>query len=247
MKNWKSNLIRVAAILVTLFSLQTVFAQAPPCSNKWFEVRPGSVIAGPLVQPGQHKIWIGRKDPQKGTISNWKSFVPFQVNAGTKYLAMLQANWTFAGLLANDVAIRSFPNPAANVGAIYYQNKSSDAWHAFCTQNIDAPPPAACDNLIGVWEGLSGDSQFREVIYITKASAGVAVRGDWFDKRTGARKGAFTSASYRCQNGHLFFHQSYTPKPDPRWAPDNDLELWTDGNTLFIKHRYGSSSIKRRT
>ena len=241
----KKGTFSLGALAAILFASQLGFSQ-PPCSNKWFEVRPGSVIAGPLVQPGPHKVWIGRKDPQKGTISSWKSFGPFQVNGGTKYLALLQANGAFGGLLANDVAIRNYSNPAGNVGAIYYQNKSSDAWYAFCTQLVNAPPPASCDNLIGVWEGLSGDSQFREVIYITRGANGLGVRGDWFDKRTGAKKGAFSSTNYRCQNGHLLFHQSYTPKPDSRWAPDNDLDLSTDGTTLFIKHRYGSSQIRRR-
>lgn len=110
----------------------------------------------------------------------------------------------------------------------------------------DQQNQGACSNLIGVWEGLSGDSQFREVIYITRGANGLGVWGEWFDRRTGAKRGAFSSSNYRCQSDHLFFHQSYTPKPDPRWAPDNDIELWTDGTTLFIKHRYGKSSIKRR-
>jgi hypothetical protein len=60
--------------------------QSPPCSNKWFELRPGTLSPGPIVKPGLHKIWLGKKDPRTGTITRWDSFGPFQVNAGTKYL-----------------------------------------------------------------------------------------------------------------------------------------------------------------
>jgi hypothetical protein len=98
--------------------------------------------------------------------------------------------------------------------------------------------------MLGVWEGLSSDKQFKEAIYITRKSNGEwVVWGEWFDNRTGVSKGAFTSSNYRYQNGHLFFHQIYSPKPDPKWASSNDLEIWAEGKTLRIKHRFGSSAL----
>lgn len=247
-----NNIRTIALAVMTVFGVlilsQTAKAQTPPCSNKWMEIHVGVLTPGPLVKPGLHKIWVGKKDARTGVVSNWKAYGPFQVIAGRKYLAVMQNQGSVSALLANDAAIGRYNSPAGNVSAIYYQNKAGNTGpYAICTELINTAQLSACSNLIGVWEGISGDNQFREVIYITEGANGLGVWGEWFDKRTGAKRGAFSSSNYRCQNGHLLFHQSYTPKPDPRWAPDNDLDLSTDGQTLFIKHRYGSSQIRKRS
>ena len=116
--------------------------QTPPCTNKWFEVRPGSLGPGPMLTPGMHKIWIGKKDPRKGTIYDWTSFGPYQVNGGTKYLVILRGYSAISGLLPNDAAIAGYSNPGKNVASIYYQNSAADGlWYAICTQLVNAPPP----------------------------------------------------------------------------------------------------------
>lgn len=61
------------------------------------------------------------------------------INGDTKYLATLEANGAFGGLLANNVAIRNYPNPAANVGSIYYQNKSSTNPRMRGTRSVPVP------------------------------------------------------------------------------------------------------------
>ena len=121
-------------------------AQAPPCSNRWFEVRPGSLAPGPLITPGMHRIWLGKKDPRTGTISNWTSFGPFQVIADSKYLAIIR-NEAVSNILRNDASLNMYNSPGKNVAAMYYQNDaSSNSWFAICTQLVagaqaPAPPP----------------------------------------------------------------------------------------------------------
>lgn len=123
---------------------ENVPAQTPPCSNKWFEVRPGSMIPGPLLKPGSHKIWVGRKDPQKGTVGNWNSFGPYQVDLGTKYLLILRGHGAISGLIPNDPAIARYSSPGKNVASIYYKSEAVDGlWYAVCTQLTTASPPVA--------------------------------------------------------------------------------------------------------
>lgn len=74
------------------------------------EISAGVLTAGPLLTPGMQKIWGGKKEPPKGTISTWRTFGPFQVAAGTKYLAII-TNGKMTSLLPNDVSLSSYGNP----------------------------------------------------------------------------------------------------------------------------------------
>jgi hypothetical protein len=138
------NRIRIAALAVmTVFGVlilaQTAKAQTPPCSNKWMEINVGVLTPGPLIKPGMHKIWVGKKDLRTGVVGNWKAYGPFQVIAGTKYLAIMQNQGSVSALLANDAAIGRYDNPAGNVGAVYYQNKAGNTGpYAICTQWVKA-------------------------------------------------------------------------------------------------------------
>jgi hypothetical protein len=134
------NTIRIVglAILALIGSLglaRVTPAQAPPCSNKWMEINVGVLTPGPLVKPGMHKIWVGKKDLRTGVVSGWKAFGPFEVIAGTKYLAIIQNRGAVSSLLANDAAIGRYSIPAGNTGAIYYQNKAGNTGpYGICTQ-----------------------------------------------------------------------------------------------------------------
>ena len=132
-KNNKVKFVSLGAVIVMLFLTGLTAAQTPTCSNKWMEISTGVMTPGPLLTPGMHKIWVGKKVPPKGTIANWKSFGPFQVDAGTKYLLII-TNGKVTGLLPNDVTLNSYGSPM-NMASIYYQNKTTDgAWYAVCTQ-----------------------------------------------------------------------------------------------------------------
>lgn len=133
-KNNKMKLTSLGAVIIILFSTVIAAAQTPTCSNRWMEISTGVLTPGPLLTPGMHKIWVGKKVPPRGTIANWRSFGPFQVTAGTKYLAVI-TNGKMTGLLPNDVTLNGYSNPGANMAAIYYQSKTTDgAWYAVCTQ-----------------------------------------------------------------------------------------------------------------
>jgi hypothetical protein len=132
----ESNKVKFAslcAVFVILFLAGMTAAQTPTCSNRYMLISTDVLTPGPLLTPGMHKIWVGKKVPPKGTIANWRSFGPFQVDAGTKYL-LIMTNGKVTGLLANDVTLNSYGNPQ-NMAGIYYQNKTTDgAWYAVCTQ-----------------------------------------------------------------------------------------------------------------
>lgn len=102
------------------------------------------------------------------------------------------------------------------------------------------------DELVGEWVGTSGDGQFDEVIYITGGNGQYTVSGKWFDKTTKQQRGGFTATNYRFNGGTLYFRQIMSPKPDPRWSDTNELEFRVEGDTLFIKHLYGSSTLRRK-
>lgn len=140
MRNNKMRLASLGAVIVMLFLTGMTSAQTPPCSNKWMEINVGVLTPGPLVRPGMHKVWVGKKDPRTGVVSNWKAYGPFQMNARTKYLAIMQNQGSVSALLANDAAIGGYDSPAGNVGAIYYQNKADNTGpYAICTQWVKTP------------------------------------------------------------------------------------------------------------
>ena len=134
-KNNKVKLASLGAVIIILFLTGMTAAQTPTCSNRHMEISSGVVTPGPLLTPGKHKIWAGKKVLPKG-FANWRSFGPFQVAAGTKYLVII-TNGKMTGFLANDVSLNSYGNPGANMAAIYYQSRTADgAWYAVCTQLI---------------------------------------------------------------------------------------------------------------
>jgi hypothetical protein len=134
MKN-KVKFASLGAVIVILFLTGMTAAQTPTCSNRHMEISSGVVTPGPLLTRGKYKIWAGKKIPPKG-FANWRSFGPFQLAAGTKYLAII-TNGKMTGLLANDVSLNSYGNPGTSMAAIYYLSKTQDgAWYAVCTQLI---------------------------------------------------------------------------------------------------------------
>ena len=140
MNKIKMSALALMTVVGFLVLVQTIKAQSPPCSNKWMEINVGGLTPGPLVRPGMHKIWVGKKDPRTGVVSNWKAYGPFQMIARTKYLAIMQNQGSVSALLANDAAIGSYSSPAGNVGAIYYQNKADNTGpYAICTQWVKTP------------------------------------------------------------------------------------------------------------
>lgn len=131
------RLFLIPAILVTTFFVSGTAAQNPPCSNKWFEIRPDTLIAGPIVTPGRHRIWVGAKVDKTGAIVNWTKYGPFPVVGGKKYLAIIQ-NGVVYSLLENDVKLNSYSTPTKDVAVLYYENKPSDGrtWYAICSQRM---------------------------------------------------------------------------------------------------------------
>ncbi len=132
-ENNKVKFASLGAVILILFLTGMTAAQTPTCSNRYMEISTGVLTPGPLLTSGKHKIWVGKKVPPKGTISPWRTFGPFQLTAGTKYL-LIMTNGKVTGLLPNDVTLNSYGNPQ-NMASIYYQNKTTDgAWYAVCTQ-----------------------------------------------------------------------------------------------------------------
>lgn len=133
-KNNKMKFTSLAAVIVILLLAAVTAAQTPTCSNRYMLISSNVLTPGPLLTPGMQKIWVGKKVPPKGTISPWRTFGPFQVVAGTKYLAII-TNGKMTGLLPNDVSLNSYGNPSGNMAAIYYQSKTADGGsYAVCTQ-----------------------------------------------------------------------------------------------------------------
>lgn len=133
-KNNKMKFAILGAVILILFLTGMSAAQTPTCSNQKLEIATGVMTPGPLLTPGMHKIWAGKKVPPKGAVASWRSFGPFQVAAGSKYLAII-TNGKLTGFLANDVTLNSYGSPGSNMAAIYYQSKTSDgASYAVCTQ-----------------------------------------------------------------------------------------------------------------
>ena len=133
-RNNKMKFVSLGAAIVILLLTGMTAAQTPTCSNRYMLISTDVLTPGPLLTPGMHKIWVGKKIPPKGTISPWRSFGPFQLAAGTKYLAII-SNGKMTGLLPNDVSLNSYGNPSGNMAAIYYQSKTADgASYATCTQ-----------------------------------------------------------------------------------------------------------------
>lgn len=132
--NKRVKFVSLGAVIVMLLLTGMTAAQTPTCSNRYMEIASGVMTPGPLLTPGMQKIWVGKKVPPKGAITNWRSFGPVQMAAGTKYLALI-TNGKMTGLLPNDVSLNSYGNPGGNMVAIYYQSKTNDgAWYAVCTQ-----------------------------------------------------------------------------------------------------------------
>jgi hypothetical protein len=125
----RQNLILRTLILVGIFTATTIFglpvsAQTPPCSNKWFEVYYMYPVAGPILTPGKHKVWIGQKNTKQGTISNWKSFGPFQIVQGKEYIATV----------TNGAVSVSASSTSVKYAYIKYVNKDQKMVYAVCTQ-----------------------------------------------------------------------------------------------------------------
>lgn len=127
----RRNLVLRILILISISAAITVFvlpvsAQTPPCSNKWFEVYYLYPVAGPILTPGKHKVWIGQKNIKQGTISNWKSFGPFQIIQGKEYIATITG-----GVVSVNASSAS-----VKYAYIKYVNKDERIVYAVCTQLI---------------------------------------------------------------------------------------------------------------
>ncbi len=128
------SILAAAAFLVILTFTGTVSAQSPPCSNKWMEIGPNILTAGPMLKVGRHKMWVGKKNNKTGMIENWTSYGPFKMAGGTKYLLRIESTG-IVGPTANDASLGQYSNPSSDRATIYFQNKAgSGVWVAACTQ-----------------------------------------------------------------------------------------------------------------
>ena len=139
----------VAFLLGALVTPPIGFAQGvanPPC--KWMDVGPerlmvdvpGSVVAGPLLVPGSHTVWVALKqnNPQS-PYTPWTATGPFNVLAGKKYLVRVEDGSppivTWQEESPRTTAYRS----PGNMGVVYFVNATrSEKWYgiAVCSGNV---------------------------------------------------------------------------------------------------------------
>lgn len=127
----------------------------PPTATRPSD-QPGQVHPGPRVSQGKYSILVWRTGKQGlDKPTSYKTFGPYDLKGGAKYLAALRED-PAAGLLldvkADDVGLQMYSKPAGGYTTIYYRNDTNQGqWYGYCLQGVSGSvePP----ELTGRWSG----------------------------------------------------------------------------------------------
>jgi len=123
----------LAAILALLLTVSVAAGQgAIKPVNNWMERGPqevlrenfGSVVPGPTLEPGSHMVWVAAKENSLSPYSTWRSFGPFDVALGQRYLVTVAMNhapvafWRVANAHPNNAKESSEP------ASVFYLNQN---------------------------------------------------------------------------------------------------------------------------
>jgi len=128
-----------SALGLLLMGTRVWGADGVPPRSTWMEIGPqelqrdnlGSIFAGPMLEPGPHMVWVAAKENRTELpYTTWRSFGPFDVVAGHKYLVTLRGNgmpvitWkTWDTRLGDEISLNS-------LASVYYLNlNESDEVH----------------------------------------------------------------------------------------------------------------------